>query len=179
MGKKWLIALGVATIWGGGVVAIAQFGSPSVRQKQAARHSPVAAARAPHVERSQGSAPRTENPNVELIKPVAHVAEAPQGRRGVAARQEHIARLPDFQAFAKRASLKQDEEKTISRVLALHYENEAALEATADPEKLSQLKLRLIGDTVAQLRVRMKEPAWDAFVRSGLLVGIAPAKRGT
>jgi hypothetical protein len=111
---------------------------------------------------------------------VAHVAEAPQGRRGVAARQEHIAGLPDFIAFAKRASLKSDEEQTIARVLALHYENDAALVATAeDPEKLSQMKLRLITDTLAQLRARMTEPTWEAFVRTGLLVGIAPANKGT
>lgn len=188
MGKKWLIAVGITVIWGGGVIAIAQFGSPSAKQKLASRHSPEAEAsprhtersRARHVERSQGNAPQAETPEVELIKPVAHVAEAPPGRRGVAARQEHIAALPDFQAFAKRTSLSHDEEKKISRVLALHYQNVDALEATEEnPEKLSQMKRQLLGDTIAQLRMRMKEPAFDAFVRSGLLAGIVPAKGGT
>lgn len=98
------------------------------------------------------------------------VPETPRAGPILAAGTHRIARAEAFTAFADGARLDPAQRISVARTLALYFENDASLQATAEgTEQLSSMHKQLLGDTVAHLRAQLPESSWDAFTRSGLL----------
>jgi hypothetical protein len=77
-----------------------------------------------------------------------------------------------FADFVESARLDTDQQETLGRILALHYENERNLSATApELELAASMQRQLLHDTRAQLRARlqMSDATWEGFEHSGLL----------
>lgn len=104
------------------------------------------------------------------------VPETPRAGPILAAGTHRIARSEAFTAFADGARLDPTQRIAVARTLALYFENDASLQATANgTDPLSSMHKQLLGDTVAHLRAQLPESSWDAFTRSGLLPDVVPS----
>ena len=196
MSKKRLFLIGASTLvtWVAAAGWIARNGGPHARRWTASNSTPkVSVSPVATSSRPLAATPaKAEEPlqgDVLLAQARAFLksvegiglrvsADPPEGR-GVAAREQYIAGMPEFRSFASSAGLEPEQEQALAHVLALHYENTAALESVVkDADRLTSMKLQLVADTTAQVRARLSDPAWDSFSRSGLLVGLTPAVHG-
>jgi hypothetical protein len=72
--------------------------------------------------------------------------------------------------LVEKAGLEADEARSIAHILEVHGRSQSSLEAAlAGDEQLATLKEQILSDTVAQLRTRIPDSAWDDFAHSGLL----------
>lgn len=83
---------------------------------------------------------------------------------------EKIAGTPTFKAFAKNANIEAEKQRTVSRLVALYYMDEASLTATvSDREKLGRMRQQLRQHMDTRVRASIPQSSWDAFEQSGLL----------
>jgi hypothetical protein len=75
-----------------------------------------------------------------------------------------------FKDFVMRARLRSDEAQFAAHTIDLYRLNANNLRTTsAGDEELNSMERQLLGDTIAQLRVKLPAGAWDALVASNVL----------
>ncbi|SRR6266542_3521397 len=168
MRKRWFITLMIPAVIGAVVVMRRD---ADRNRSQVATNSAVETRHQPVV---RGASAFDRLPRWSASEPLALAEPQASGSHDLANRSERLAESAPFRDFAEKAQLDERQRRTIAHILALYYENKAALEATAsEDDHATSMYQQLLGDTVAQLRARLSDSAWDAFARSGLLADVS------
>lgn len=175
MNKKWLYIASIICVGFAVVVGLAV----NHRDTHAEAHSlmmPSATPSALRIEESGNSTlPKSgeQRPEAKTTS-TGHQVSADGKRLADLADPQRVADSAAFRAFVKDARLDADQQRTIARIVALYHRNDASLEATTTSAERATMHRQLVGDTVAQIQVRIPQSSWDAFARSGLVAAGEP-----
>jgi len=102
---------------------------------------------------------------------------APRHVQSLAEREDELQRSEAFQQVS--AALAPLQRREIARLVALYERNVTSILTTAQSESAADdMRRQLLADTLAQLRVRLPDSAWAAFLRSRLINDAHDAGQG-